>query len=790
MRKGKLRASVGSYNSNRRGSVLVVTLVAVSALSIFGLALLMTGLSGTRTLNQHDDDYRLSSAVESVAILSADNLWSGYWKSSIATGAAPGSGVPGSITNFRLYLDSIGVSNNGIGGPPLATEGQDILGTIGLATGSDGDLDFNNVTIDSVQVYRRDVDPESTQLYLTVSASTNRGKGIVNPVLNRAVQQVYTVEPSLFDGLEYGILANNVNCIFCHTQIDSTERYFGTDATAAYDKVKVGTLETLMLRHNMDGKSWVINDYDSDSVVAGSMYVRGLATDHDGIPFANSDWDSLSMGSFEFNSNGQVTPDSWGAVDVEKFSPAGVSPVAGENLYLNYSSNYAQMVDGALPASFPAPIPDNGGIDPATGLPANPAGIGNKIVDDEEFDAAVAKLKGGKLLSGLINVSSSASPITTLPDYAAALTTGNLSTVTDLASGNMILRGTPNNPIHIQGDVAIDGDLIITGFVEGEGTLTVRGNVYIPTDIQYVDGVDSNGNRTFGEGANGKNLLAIVAGGNVMIGDYLRPMSLFGASPGFISGTDVPQGAGTANWSYSLAEISLFNRAEWMKTQPLLPAAGEDNTNPATWTAVNPHYQDPASNGGVTYKPRYYAYGAGDKIPMYNKGSLYYDATADTWLGDFEVPLSWDSSKLTYITPAAGEVVSQASPNDGWITEDMYKLSLDYFMGTRPYGAALEIDSLIYTNNAVFGIVNRSTTMVGQLQVNGAIVCADLGLLAPGVKYTPGANSSTNVPGSDYLIGLRLNYDPRIKKDELVTIPNPNQVEIKRTLWNPTSNVL
>ncbi|MFT5286790.1 MAG: hypothetical protein ACI8TQ_002963 [Planctomycetota bacterium] len=790
MRKSNLGASVRSHRSNQRGSVLVVTLVAVSALSIFGLALLMTGLSGTRTLNQHDDDYRLSSAVESVAILSADNLWAGYWASAIATGGNPANGTPGSIVNFRAYLDSLGVANNGIGDPPGATEGQDMLNAVGLPAGGGGDLDFNNVSIDSIQVYRRDVDAESTQLYLTVSASTNRGKGIVNPVLNRAVQQVYTVEPSLFDGLEYGILANNVNCIFCHTQIDSTERFFGSDPTAAYDKVKVGTLETLMLRHNMDGNSWAVNDFDSDSVVAGSIYVRGAATDHEGIPFATSDWNSLSMGSFDFDSQGQVIPDSWGEVSINKFSPAGATPSAGENLYLNYSSNFSEMVDGALPTSFPAPIPDNGGIDPATGTPAYPAGIGNKIVDDEEFDAAVAKLKGGKLLSGLINVSSSASPITTLPDYAAALTAGNLNTVTDLASGNMILRGTQNNPIHIDGDVAIDGDLIITGVVEGEGTLTVRGNVYIPTDIVYADGVDANGNRTFGEGANGKNLLAIVAGGNVMIGDYLRPMSLFGASSGFISGTDTAQGSGTDDWSFSLAEISLFNRTEWMKTQPLLPGPSDDNTDPLTWTAANPHYISPAQNGGTTYKPRFYAYGTGDKIPMYNKGGLYYDTTADTWLGDFEVPLDWESSDLTYITPAAGEVVSQISPNDEWISEDMYKLSLDYFMNSRPYGAPLEIDSLIYTNNAVFGIVNRSTTMVGQLQVNGAIVCADLGLLSPGAKYTAGAGTASNVPGSNYLIGLQLNYDPRINKDDLVTIPNPNKVEIKRTLWNPTSNVL
>ena len=118
----------------------------------------------------------------------------------------------------------------------------------------------------------------------------------------------------------------------------------------------------------------------------------------------------------------------------------------------------------------------------------------------------------------------------------------------------------------------------------------------------------------------------------------------------------------------------------------------------------------------------------------------------------------------------------------------MYKASVDYFSANRPAGLPLQIDALLYTNNAVFGIVNRATTMLGQMQVNGAIVCADLGLLVPGLKFPSGNGTAFNVPGSDYLIGLRLNYDRRVKG--LLNVANPNQVEIKRTLWNPTSNIL
>ena len=765
----------------------MISLVTVAALSIFGLALLMTGLSGTRSLNHHNDDYRLSSAVESVAIMAADNLWAGYWGANLT--AFPGES--GSIQNFQAYLDSIGIVDNGLGAPPTAAEGQNILGAIGVAGSAIGNPEFNNVNIDAVQVFRRD-QVDSTQLYLTVSASTNRGQGIVNPVLNRAVQQVYTVEPTAFEGFDYGILANNVNCIFCHTQVDSTDRFY--DATpgplAEYDRVKVGTLESLMLRHDMDGKNWVTNDYDSDSVVGGSIYVRGDATDHAGVPIASGDWASLSMGSVDFNATGKIVPDAFGDVTISSLSPAGSPPVPMENLYLNYPSAYEDMVDGGLPKSFPPPIPDDGGVDPSTGIPSG-AGAGNKMVDDEEFFASTASSEGS-LTSGFISVTDSATPITTVPDYQAALTTVDLDGIQNTANGNVILRGTAGNPIHIDGDVAIDGDLIITGLITGEGTITVRGNVYIPTDIEYLDGVDVDGNRTFGYAPEGQlyngqvNKLGISAGGNIMIGDYLRPMFAPAASTNIVSGTDVPQGASVAHWSFSLAEITLFNRTEWMKTQQLLPGPGEDNTDPTTWTVGNPHYVAPDALGNP-YTPRYYSYGDGDKIPMYNKGGLYYDSTADTWLGDFEVPITWDPALLSYL-PSAGAVVSQVSPSDTWITEDMYKVSLDYFMQTRPVGKPLQIDALLYTNNAIFGIVNRNTTMVGQLRVNGALVCADLGVLAPGLKYTAGLGTGLNVPGSEYLIGLRLNYDKRVK--DLLKVTNPNQVEIKRTLWNPTSNVL
>ncbi len=776
----------GGLSANERGSVLVVCLATVATMAIFGLALLTAGLSGTKSVNHYDDDYRLSSAVETVAIMAADNLWSNYWN--VNQAAFLGEG--GSILNFRGYLDSIGVVDNGIGGPPLAVAGQDLTALVGIPGAAVGNPEVNNVNIDAVQIFRRDVN-DSTQLYMTVSASTNRGAGIVNPVLNRAVQQVYTIEPALFDGFDYGILANNVNCIFCHTQIDSVDRFFNRDTNlyGDFDRVKVGTLESLMIRHNMDGDAIALNDFDSDSFVAGSIYMRGAATDHAGAPILPGDWGNLTLGGFLFDADGKIVQDAWGDVMTNSLTPAGTPPQPLENLYINYPTIYSDMVDGGLPTSFPPPIADNGGIDPITGIPTN-VGANNNVVDDAEFFASALQAEGA-ITAGFINITdldaNPGSEITTVPQYANALTAGNLGSVNQTVSGNLILTGTVNNPITIDGTVAVDGDLIMNGWIKGTGSLIVRGNVYIPTDIVYLDGVDANGDRTFGIAPDGitENKLAVAAGGNIMIGDYQRPTSLtwdpvtmtFGWNPPganeYVSGDDADQGGAVGKWSFSLSEISLFNRGEWMKTQPTLPGPGGT-------TVANPHFD-------ATYVPRYYSYGPGDDIPIYNGGNLYYDVANDTWTGDVEVPLEWDPGLLSYANPI-GAVVSQISPTDGWIGEDMYKLSVDYFQGNRPNGIPLTVDALLYTNNAIFGIVNRNTTMMGQLQVNGALVCSDLGMLVPGANFPAGAGTRFNIPGSNYLIGLRLNYDRRVK--DMLNVTNPNQVVIKRTLWNPTANVL
>jgi hypothetical protein len=766
---------------------------------MLGMALLASGISGARTANFQVDEYELTSAVESVAILATEDLWGDYIQSE--------DGAAGNIASFRAWLDDEGILDQGAGGPPASGMGTDRLEEANLPDAEGGATRFADVNLDSLWIFRRDTG-DSTQLYITVNASTTRGEGLVHPVLNRSLQIAYTVEPETFEGFEFGILANNANCVFCHTQVDSSERYYNTDSEAysTFDRIKVGTLESLMLRHDMDGRP-EINDYDSDSVVAGTLYVRGVATDHDGVPI--TDWSIQSQHGFDFDGNGLIQEDVWGNMTTVPFNPAGDPPVPMENLYLDYPVDYSDMVDGKLPTEFPCPFPDDGGIDPATGLP-DPDAIGNKRVDPAEF-YAVAQEAEGSIIAGVINVSDHTFVIDTVPEYAAAIFTGNRSSLPSSTVGNVILSGEVDDPIVIDGVVAVDGDVVIQGYIKGTGAILASGNIFVPTDLVYLDGLayeegDSpgspSGTRTFGIAQDGtKNALGLSCGGNILLGDYLKPSVLEPDGEGGFNYVvpdkyEIVTGDNTGKWSFSLAELCLFNRSEWARTQPLLPGLGEDNTDPATWTVVNPDYR------GAEYMPRYYNFGPDDTIAIYNLGNLYFDDFTGAWVGDTEVPLFWKPEQLTMVEPedtsspllydqATGEpvaMISQMTPLGSWLMDDMQKLAIEYYEDRRVANTPMEIDGLLYTNNAIFGIVSRVGPMRGQLLVNGALVCADLGILAPGFKNPGGLGSPNNVPGSPYAVGLRLNYDRRVKG--MLNVTNPNQVVMKRTLWNPTVDVL
>ncbi len=127
-----------------------------------------------------------------------------------------------------------------------------------------------------------------------------------------------------------------------------------------------------------------------------------------------------------------------------------------------------------------------------------------------------------------------------LPTGTAAISTStgnvnaapaNIVSVTGQAyEGTVIMTGTQANPITIDGKVLINGDVVIRGYVQGTGQIFATGNIYAPGDVIYNDTGVGTINEKFGvngssDPAKQQNLLALVAGKNIVIGDYLSQVT-------------------------------------------------------------------------------------------------------------------------------------------------------------------------------------------------------------------------------------------------------------------------
>ncbi|MBI5137938.1 MAG: hypothetical protein HZA24_11475 [Nitrospirae bacterium] len=86
---------------------------------------------------------------------------------------------------------------------------------------------------------------------------------------------------------------------------------------------------------------------------------------------------------------------------------------------------------------------------------------------------------------------------------AGAVAVGNVART---YAGNLILTGTPGNCVQLNGPLVVEGDLVIRGCVQGEGSLYAGGNVFVPDSVTYADSAADR--------------LALAAGGNIVMGDY------------------------------------------------------------------------------------------------------------------------------------------------------------------------------------------------------------------------------------------------------------------------------
>jgi len=805
---------------------MLAFVAALVVLTVMGAALLQTTTWAAHRTNDHTQRAEARHAAEAAACLAIEQLWSGF--EAVLGGANPTTAA------FRAYTTTEGLVDQAGIVPPAR---MDRRGGLGLELLPDGTPAFGATALEELWVHREDMG-SAVRIHVTATTALRIG-GVARDDAGVSVTRVWTIEPPRWDGLDYALLANNVNCIMCHTEVDSAQRVFNRDASrlGTFDRARVGSIESFQFRD------------DPDSNIAGTLYIGGTAVDGAGRPIAG--WGTFPLKSAEMDAIGKLHEDAFAALTRDDLRPADPSaPLPFENLYLDYFELGA--VDGTLPSTFPAPFPDDGGYDVATGARLT-AGSGNRLVDDAEFDSKV-EAYNGRLSGGSIGIVAPGVQLTTNGALSAILA-GNTSSLDSVTRGQVVLVGTADNPLQLNGDIAIDGDVVLSGYVAGLGTLWARGNVYVRGDVQYLDG-DAAGERTFGVGASGSsNALAITAGGNIVIGDLFRPG--WGA-PGAVTGR---QGGG---WNFTLEEMGIFNRNEWMKTQPELPGKAvqqvvgtsvrvEDvgewrgtgifeqvpvyerrQTGTRTQAVFETRVLVPATGyrpavtervqvgtrqvpvysnvligtgprertmwvitgtrtvstpilawvtpsvlnrryAGPDYVARYYAFDRGAVVPIFNKGG-WYDAATDVWLSD-ERTDGWDSAKLTLANPndpsdpilyaadgTARAAVSVLTASDDWVTDELLRDLMLSGLAERDRDEPFRIDATLYGANSIFGVIPDGDGTNGALEVNGAIIGADVGLLGPN--------------------GTRVLYDERGR--DLLDIRDPGRVEITRLLAAPS----
>lgn len=785
---------------HQKGTALfAVVPIAILVMSLM-VAFVGTSVETSRATVANQASFRARAAAQNASAIAIAALWGDFERATAGTQAQ--------LWNFRTHMDGLGVADQSTASIPHRTA---FAAQLGLPSTKNGMHEVDGIEIERLNVYRTD-QWDTTEIVIEVDAVARRGVDGSTTERRSSVQEVYTISPPEWEGLDFALLANNVNCLLCHTTIDNAERYYNNSPALAgsYDPVKVGSIDSIHFRS------------DPDSRIAGLALIGGDAMKGDGTNIA--DWSKFNLKTAKLNSNMKLWEDGFQNLkfdDLTMFDSA--APSVDATMYLDFFEHQGST-DLTLPGSFPSPYPDNGGYDPVTGGPRLDL-AGNRVVDEPEFLASVQGAQG-TISGGNISVSALGDKIANSSDRAH-LMNGTDLTISGLTDGNVFLHGTKSDPIVLSGDIAINGDVILSGYVIGEGTVRAKGNVYVPGDLLYADSGRKTANRQFGVADDGRtNSLAVAAGGNIVIGDFYRPAW----------GTGTPaNGHASGSFNFTMDELSIFNRQEWMKTQPTLPGKTVKVQNGVNVSFIDEKVQETymktvnvfqwvntgnriqvqkykwiwVSNGksgeyevktrtrvtdGFVWKderervktgtkqvqktrwvktgnkirqetpkyewvtpqvpnpyfvashmPRYYSFSEGSTVPIFNKDG-HFDPVTEHWLSD-EHAGEWDSSKLTYAdaddpsdpllynsdgTPKA--VVSTIAPTADWVTADMMQKIVHLTQAkSQSTSKTIEIDATLYSANSILGTVPSSNSphTDGKLLVNGGIVAADVGILAP-----------------------------------------------------------
>ena len=302
-------------------------------------------------------------------------------------------------------------------------------------------------------------------------------------------------------------------------------------------------------------------------------------------------------------------------------------------------------------------------------------------------DAAMSTIKqDGQTLVSVFYDGAGPSGLATMTDSY-----GNEVTAPDY--GAIVLTGTAEHPIEVNGPVIIPSDVIISGYVKGQGTIYSGRNIHIVGNIQYVNPPSWSGKSTSGGSNATKDMLGLMAKGNIVMGNY----------------TD-------STW---LSSINTY-----LTQQPYVQQYACDTSDAAIGY--------PETFGG--------SYAAKEYV-----SNTDYGKCASAGLTDF-VPGGYDASTGGFgkLVERTVELSTGHYENIGWgrtkwvpdtTTEREFQYNRKYYESvcadseiSSRCSTITRIDAVLYNNHGIFG-------KLGQCSINGSLVCRNEGLQYSGKLF-------------------------------------------------------
>jgi len=379
---------------------------------------------------------------------------------------------------------------------------------------------------------------------------------------------------------------------------------------------------------------------------------------------------------------------------------------------------------------------------------------GDGIPDFPPINREIARKNAlGNLHGGIIYGVPIGGSISSIPNNS------NLGSVSRVYNGNLILIGTPNNPIVVDEDVFVEGDVIIKGVVTGKGAIYAGRNLYTAGNVQVAKPPDPPGDGVCtgisdpdacarANIAAGKDELRLAARGSIIIGDYTER-----DSAGRLLPTSKRQSA-----DYYRAQFGFFNGTRCFDKRngdELTRKSGQyTNVDGKTVSAGYVVCRDANRNAPVSRDAYSYAFRPGTiqmngSFKPWMKDALYKKLLGterisyNSWRGGYENMSGRAIRKDLIKSGIPKRLAKQLAPKISSGRRSYGKFNVNgkkgfWYIGNKTLRILFEneleyetqvskLDAFVYANQRVAG-----KTSMKPLAISGGLIGKELGILAPG----------------------------------------------------------